>query len=564
MNENFNNNINAGETPIMDNPMQSNNGLPPVEPQAEVAPITQITDTPQVMPVETPVVEQNQTVINNLEETITIPPIQEEPTPQVVLNEQAMENTNSVEPMPATNLNAPVEPQINVTPVPQTDAQPIFENNTLPPEENKKKFPVVLVVIIAVLVVLGVAFFFLKDTLFGTAYKLVSQKSTTYLKDAINEVSETIDFAKPLLGSGDFTIFTDIEEYEFIDGYKIGYKLGLDTKNNQALVGLTLDKKEKNILGFDALNKDEKLYIKAPELFSNIYYTSSKINLTELVGEENRDEDLEYLVNTFEKALNEALKADYKTGKETITINGKDVKVTDTYYEIDSETYTKIASRGIDVFKNDSKAVKILADLSGNTEDEVKKSLDEGKKADFEDTVRLDIYTKGFIKKLVGFKLSDNVSTIEYTFDEDYSNIVITDDSEKITIETKNDNTEVKCVIGDEIYTGTITKVSDNEYKYYFDILGFKVNGTIVNKTEGKTETCNFTINFEVTEAGKIALIANSKMEHDAKLEFFDTSKALDINEMTDTDAEKMLTKLNEIMEDLGLGDILSRSMTLE
>ena len=171
MNEDLNN-INGQATPVMDNPLQGNQELPPVTSQVDVAPqveampqaTPQIEELPQVAVVEeTPVIPVVETpiqpVVNNLEDTIAIPAIQEEPTPQVVLNEEKVETNVTVNGLqPETPTVEPVNSTPQVEPQTQTPTEQL--------EPNKKKTPVVLIVVIAILAVLAGVFFLFKDKLF--------------------------------------------------------------------------------------------------------------------------------------------------------------------------------------------------------------------------------------------------------------------------------------------------------------------------------------------------------------------------------------------------------------
>ena len=100
------------------------------------------------------------------------------------------------------------------------------------------------------------------------------------------------------------------------------------------------------------------------------YKNEGTKNITvSVIAEETQD----FKITTERKYLGDALDEDkFKKEKDTVTVNGKDIKVTKVIYPLNQDTLYEIITSMIDDIKNDDEFIGLVAKLVGQEKEEFK------------------------------------------------------------------------------------------------------------------------------------------------------------------------------------------------
>jgi len=403
----------------------------------------------------------------------------------------------------------------------------IEENNeVIEPEKKKSKLFKVLISVIIV-VVLGASVLL--------AYNLVFAKP--YIK-GIDKLFNTIKNSYVLKDSYKITTSTSLkaknEEASFLNGIKLDTTTSVDQKNNKNLITIDYSEDNNKLLSVKTLLEDNKIYIHLNEMFDKpLFYDISSILEN---NKKINKEDLEYLTNTFYKMLKASLKDEkpIKT-KTNVTLNGENLNLTANKYVVDSKNIDRIFSNSVDVLLKDDKAIEIISEYTNTDKSEIINQLEKDKNIDSNignndyimgdssqkdyTLFELTIYTKGFLNDVVGFGLNENYTNLEYYENKDYTkfqyssgysskmNFVIEGSKEKtITLSSGSEN----------YLNGKLIKNSDTDYSISLDIYNY------------------------------LTVDSSYKVDELKNIDSFDTSNAVSIDKLNETDMQTILANLQE------------------
>lgn len=389
---------------------------------------------------------------------------------------------------------------------------------------NSKKTNKLIFVLIAIIIVIValIAFYALK---FNTPRYVFDKKIDQYLSsDEENSDFNTLKF------NADFEVSIDSKESEvkevseLLNDAKFSFSTELNKEKQEELVGIKMSKSDEELINANIkLEAESKnLYINLGELFKK----TIQLDISEISDESFEIADKN--ITTFSQKINSE-KAE-KILKKEIKSQLKDEYFSSEKATIDEENVTKnklrmTAKQFSDAIKNTCKNLSENEEFINCFEDgeTVKEDLEkiikevEDLEIDNEEIyIEIDVYTKGIIK---------NIKRVDLLTEED---------DEQVSIQIK--------------------KLSDEEYEYkLFDNEDQVFEGTF--KYKGEDNNFEFEISAKA-DGTEVTLKSKGNVAYDEELSEFDTSKAVNYQELTTEDMYEivgnfMSSKLYKTLESL-------------
>jgi hypothetical protein len=407
---------------------------------------------------------------------------------------------------------------------------------------SAKKFiiPCIAVVVAAVI---GCACFLGYRMIFGDNPVKITTKAIRGLKDSIKDVKKDSNGMTDILeGEDPYEISTKVTLSlpEGLGKYNLNALIQADSKNEAAKVDVKAKQNGKDILSFNALLNESKLYFKLADTMKNYYYldiadmmkeftdgaskTQSSIDpeLVKLVSNYDFSKVIDYAADAIESVFD---KDDFKKSKETITINDKDVKATKYTAKLTQEKAIKVAKAFAKKAKNDKDLIKIIALASGEKEATIKKYLDELIDTEAEnlsdDYILYSVYVSSLGKTLgCGFELEGLGS---------------------IVIANKGDVTTVSVKAGEYVGTLNIEEKSDDHVVITANFMGMitaeldiKSDLDTVKKNKEYKETVDVKLNISALgQSMKASLNAVTTVKKISKIDTVDVKNAINLETMS-------------------------------
>ncbi len=468
--------------------------------------------------------------------------------------------------------------------------------NDLVGKGKKKKWIVgVVAAVIAIILVIG-----------GIGYKVISNNPTNILKDSINNAykdfkdelkeydkkKKDFDITKDSLKiNGDIELTGDM--FKDIKDDKISFTAGFDYANKLLEGEATLKEDGKDLLNATVFTKDNKMYLKSNNLFDNTYELDdfdfdSEFNLEELeeaMKEVNNvsTDDIDYLVKEFKDALIKSLNKDEMTKeKEEIEINDLSVKTTKISYNIDKSSTKELMTSLSDILTENDEFLSKLAKLTDTEKSDIKDALKELKDSDnYEDMPKgeLNVYTTGVTNKVVKVELKLDTVTVSYSDYKDNIYLLVSEKQSDMKLEviakTEKKVTDVEVKFNKQkIATLTVRQFDEEGIDLDYDINvedEIKAKGTIKITCKEKSSTeyegvMEFSINAEIDgEEIDFGVKMNYTIKTKEKIADYDTSKAIESDDITEEDSKKLESALEDLenskiysfIEDMDLDDLL-------
>ena len=363
------------------------------------------------------------------------------------------------------------------------------ENNNGTPTKNSKKGLVLVLAIIVIALLAGAAYYFLgnaatpKDVFVGGIEKIF-ETSTKKLGEDIKKINTTVSLSGNIESSNEEV--SKIAEY--INQGKLTYNVQLDTEAKKAMVNLSVDYKNENLLNGKVYyaSGDENVYLFVQDLFDKYF----KVNVKEVTGDEEG-------LSSFESLFN----------GEIATANGK----------VDTK-----------------KAANIIKEaLKKNLKDEyfTKENVDGLTK----NTMKLTVGELKALAKNIITELKDNQEFIACFEKQDEVKKELEETVEEFTnLSTEEDNKNVEI----SMYTNRNKSLSKLE------IIADIKDSQQLTMTILETEKGKYELNADVPELGKVKLNIEVKEEAATEIENVNTADSVDVNNMTQADQLKLLGNL--------------------
>lgn len=426
-------------------------------------------------------------------------------------------------------------------------------NNEKIGKRNKKVWIIALVVIGA-LILAGIILlaFLLKPN-----PKLVFEYAIANTHKNAQEYTENyaIDIKDGFKSNGKISIESNIDGVKELNGLNLTYDYGTNIKDNNMEIAFNLDEKDQSMKGTLYI-QDNKVYIDSKDVYELPLYLTEldkEFNISQIFASYNK-EDISYLILGFFKSAKDSIQhADFKTGKQVLSIGGKKVRVTDNMMIINEKNVEKIYKTFIGDLKEDDKLLDILAKSSNIDKKEIVSALEQALNESFDssDTGNLvvHIFTKGIKKEAVGYKITadkQDIITIVNTNNEFGINI----DNMLFKAVTKNGKTYDLSLTsgGMNILTGTYTKYNDTKYDINLDMQGIKMDMN-VNANIGKNSTSS-DMALKLDMMGQyVTLKYNNETDLTRRTTKYDGSKAKKYDSLDEKEQEEIMTNFAKRME---------------
>lgn len=402
-------------------------------------------------------------------------------------------------------------------------------------EKHKKNLLVPVIIFLVLALIAGGVYYY-----FNNKKRVVKNLiNNAYEKFDSLTFGDKLDLGQSVLVSGDLSVNTNIPELQDLNSEKINYVVGVDYSNKKMELGASLEENGLKIIDAAMYMLDNNAYVLLKDNFDKLikfpvdemddmFTVSNNLNLSE--------EDIKYIGKAYKDILIDSIDSnDLVKSTATITLDGKDTKVTKLTYDMTSQRASKLINNIIDGTLNDSKLLDILSKATGVSVDELKSELSSSKVTDTSsssDKITFDIYTKGFNNSFVGMdiqgiiqirKNSDNV-TIEAGMGSEKVSLVIKKMSDDSCVIELNSN------IGGEVINGSLSLTVKEVEKNVFEgsvVFNLNYNGSTFSVTSNYNEKIGASVaDVDVTDAVDFESLSEedvNKIEQSLSTKFMDS-----------------------------------------
>lgn len=414
-------------------------------------------------------------------------------------------------------------------------------------KSKKGKKTVLTVSIIAIVVAaLCVGGFFAYRLLMKKDPVKVTSKAIRGLKDNIADVKDNNSEITKLLESKDaFEIKSNIKldlPKELGNDYLVKFLAQADPEGQDVKFDLSAKEGSETILDLSTLVDQTKVYFKFNDTMDNYYYTKleetvSSINLEELpvLPDYDYENIIDYLADAIDGALSTK---DFEKEKDELTIGTKDIKVTKYTTTIDEVKLKAIADKFLDKVSSDKKLVSVIAEISGESESDIKDAIKE-----FKNTKASEL---GDIEFDYSVYVTSSGEAIAYGFGYEGAEFIIGDYKDTLSLQVLAQGMRLAL---------EVEKKSDDHYVVTLDYMGV-ITGTLDIKKEFKTIEkneeykytleANLNLNVMGQDSIKGSLVADTTFK---KIDKVDTSAKIGAKDIENLTSSEEYQFENEVMK---------------
>ena len=325
-----------------------------------------------------------------------------------------------------------------------------------------KKGLIIGMILLCVVLIGGCGFLFFYKSKPERVFTSIIEKANKKIKNNIevNQLKEDIELSIKVEAGEEYKAISDL-----INNLLLKISVNTDLKTNETNLGLKADYKNKEMANISAYYDSKNVYVNLNDLFDKVI--AAELNL----NEEKIDINVEDLKTIYNEVF-EAFKIAIKEGtysKKSVDLNGS--KVTQNTLTINNENKDKMVNAFVNYLKDNDKFITAVSNLSGESKDEIKKSINEDFKIDkLDKEYNLSIYTKGFDDDFVKFSLGTDKELISFTeTSKNNYEFKVDVDGEKMTCNIKEENelsSTASCsvnVLGIKVTTNAKVNIKQNE-----------------------------------------------------------------------------------------------------
>lgn len=422
--------------------------------------------------------------------------------------------------------------------------------------QTKKILKILLPIIVILLVIIGIF-----------AYIKMQSKPSKLFANEVNKVAQKLN-SKEEIGKTklDATINLDInsqskkiaEINDFIGSPKITLNMEQDISKEITKFNIAVNTKGEEIINLESVLQDNSIYLLFKDFFDKYIEVKEEdaedkeeslkqLDKTYDAMKELSKKDINKFINDVEKTVKDYLKKQkYKTSKETIKIEGKEIKANKITLSLGEKEYAELITKILETVKKNEKIVKALEvideDILQDIEDEIEYLKDE---ISTNEKMQIALYTKGL-----------NAKVIQKT-------VILKDEYEGVfsaTIQEINkNNVKLKMNIMDEEIIFKITKKNDKIEKISL-VPPQNLEGTeayLEMKETGKNKGIStIFVKIPVKYMEDLSLPFDDDIElkvtieyaedFNANVEKEDVSNAVDINKISEQEQEEIMKKIEK------------------
>lgn len=467
----------------------------------------------------------------------------------------------------------------SVNEVPQTS----MEGNN---KKNKTKFIVgglVIVLLAVVAVIFGMKYFNKDDGKKGSmvtklpndpvgVYQAAVNNGFVMLKNSLSEAKNYgLSYEEPMEGTIKAKLTTTMDELKMFNNMEFSAKLGFDYKKEIINADLKLTKGSTTLDAIIGLLNNHA-YFKSNALLDKVIdlgiITEEMDYPFEEVPKINY-EDLEYILKAYEEPIKNAVTKDdvVEKANNKVTVEGKEYTGKEYTYTIGKNVLKRLVDEIANATLKDDKLLGILADLTETSKDEVKESFESLKETDYSEVedVILVINTDNKSETIVSGSLTSegktlftftNVNDITIVkFEDEYSNIKFKFNENTIAFEIKEDGMTMEMSFVSKDSNGTF-KMNVKEGSENVTVTADLKNA----KNDDKKTSADMNLKVSGSVGGQkidIGLEGSYTLEA-KKVDSMNVTGAVKAGELTEEELNKISTNLTDIMNKLGLSDLLN------
>lgn len=430
-----------------------------------------------------------------------------------------------------------------------------MENENLNlPKENKTKTLLATITI----VVLFLGLLFVTFSYFTSPRRKIIDSITkfyTSAKEKMNGTKGNNILSNPLVGiNGEVKINlkSNEESLKEFKNFYISYDYKEDKDKKRSSFNIDSSINSSKFLEIVGLTKNDKMYINFKNLIDKFYHMNYEfISLLKA----NNPSDTIYITDILKDSIISNITNDYfEKGSAEIKVNGKNVKTIKHTLNINNKLVNKIGLDTLEKIKKDGKALNIIGKSYGIKNDEVVSKINEMIKDIKEDDTtynyKYNIYVKNFVQTVKQELVIEDVivSFYEYGNTKEISISVSSFEMIDIKIDTN------KKTIDGNISTIKISgKYNENSTNINLSGMGQTVDLEI--KTEENISDEEYKNNIEAKidvkngdiEYFTLGINIKSTLSKIEKIDNADVTKSIDIENIPESDMEKIMTKLMEL-----------------
>lgn len=427
------------------------------------------------------------------------------------MNNNMMENnsTNDMNndiPISVSSLqnSEPVTNNQNITPTNNNQKQK-DDTDAYFADAKKKGFPVWIIFVILLLAVIGggVYYFMVIDTPQNIFKGLLDSKLFGIKLEAYEQ--STIDF------EGNVKLMSSDEDmkqvFDIINKISVKGSIGEDYKNKTFFVNLEPSYESKKLLGINAYYENSNIYLESKDIYDKVLKSELPEETVEMINqlfENENKEDVETIISSLKKSLSSALE-NVQNKKEYVKLDKNYVKKVSILVEPQTlaDVYKSLA--------NDSDFLSSLSKLTETPQSDIKESLED--EIEYNEDLEEGDYEP--------IKISLYLSIITNKF---YKAEII-DEEVMITVEQEDDVFSYKLYDEDDIIqlegSFSLVKNNKNDYSLFYsiDVIEEQIS-------------MEFNIDYSV--------------KYNEDIQKVSTTDAIDINNLSDAEANKILTNISE------------------
>jgi len=364
----------------------------------------------------------------------------------------------------------------------------------------------------------------------------------------------------------------------------------INLSHNNSYLDLNSKIMGEDFIKIESLINNENIYIKFKDAIDSFYYlpmdsiledTNNYSSISDLTKD-----DIKVLAKHLEKSILQDLEnSDFQKNSETLTLDGKTYKTNRLSLNLSSKEVRQIIINLLNNIINDNKAIQVLQKFDSSiTANDINNALSsfeiESSNASDSDALNISFYISGLsdvvrlelltLNNAVDSVATDNIKvTIDMyknNFNNDVSKIVMKTNNEELfnikLTKLSDTKTNLEILANDGIDTTTIK----GDYNKTAESIVLNVDLLNNNEKVGtltysivrivKNQEYKIDIKFNTQDDSIVFNCLNNVLLNEA-IPTIDTNNAVDINNISEEDSEKIMTYIHEKMALLGLDNML-------
>lgn len=238
----------------------------------------------------------------------------------------------------------------------------------------------------------------------------------------------------------------DDDTINLLNSLRIGGLSYITKKDKYAVYNAKISNSDGNLFDLSMTYKDKNAYFGLGDLFDK----SIRVELDDENSKKIDDMIMNYNPENTKKLVGELKNAFLNSisdevilqENETITINNKEMKVTNNKLEINSINFSAIKDKFVDYLRASDDFVDSAVLVSGLTKEEILESLNskDGFNLTSKDSIVINVYTEGLMSEFVSIKCVYVEGEDEVTFSYDGTTAKISSKGNTITVKEESEN----------------------------------------------------------------------------------------------------------------------------